>query len=134
MAQPIYVNVPENFSMSVFAQNMANSCSAKGYMVQVTMVGDSASLTISKNMDGLNKWLGLGTSVVVNCSVVNNVLTLMFMNEEWTTKIIALVVGWFCCLIPFITGIVGIVSQTSMPKNIGSDALMIAPQSVETLY
>lgn len=134
MAQPVFVNVPENFSMDVFAKNLANACATKGYLVQISMVGNAATLTISKDMDGLNKWLGLGESIVVNCTVADNRLTLLFMNEEWTNKIVALIVGWFCCLIPFITGIVGAVRQLNLPKNLGADAIMIAPQSVDVEF
>ena len=131
MAQPIFVNVPENFSMGVFAGNMERSFTAKGYTVQTNCTETNATFTVSKGMDGaLTKWSGLGESVVVNCTVANNQLTVAFMNEEWTNKIVAMVAGWFCCTILFITGIVGIVRQVNLPKNVGADAMLLANQSV----
>lgn len=131
MAQPFFVNVPENFSMSVFAGNLQNACAAKGYTVLTSCTESGATFTISKGMDSaFSKWSGIGESVVVNCTVMNNQLTVAYMNEEWTNKIVAMVAGWFCCTVLFVTGIIGIIHQLNLPKNISADVMMLAPQSV----
>lgn len=130
MAQPLFVNVPEGFDMGVFAQKIAETYQAKGYTVQPAVSGDTAMITISKGIGGINTITGLGESISLNCSVSDNKLIVNYTNEEWTSKIIACVVGWFCCLIPFITGIVGIVRQVNLPKNISADAMLLASQSV----
>ena len=130
MAQPIFVNVPENFSMDSFAYQLANIYTTKGYMVQSSVNGNNAALTISKGMDGFTKFIGMGESVVVNCMVNNGTLTVSFMNEETNSKIIAIVIGFFCCTVLCITGIIGILNQNNLPKTIGMDATMLAPGCV----
>ncbi len=57
--------------------------------------------------------------------VNNGVLNITFTDAEWTSKIIGAVIGWFLCLIPLITAIIGVVRQTSLPKNIENDVRMM---------
>ncbi len=48
-----------------------------------------------------------------------------YFDEEWTGKIVGLVVGWFLCFIPFITAVIGTVQQYSLTGNINNDAIMV---------
>lgn len=130
MAQPIWINVPNGFDMNLFVARMESTYQARGYMVNKSITGNIANLIISKDMDGTNKLLGMCESVMASCSVMDNRLTINFMDEEWTSKIIACGVGWFCCWIPLITGLVGVYRQVNLPKTIGIDATTLAPQCV----
>ena len=81
----------------------------------------AAGLPASKRFHNLRR--ALGTSMVAN-----GVLSINFSDGDWTGKIIGLVVGWFICLIPFITAIIGCVKQSQLPKSIGNDAVIFASQ------
>lgn len=130
MAQPMFLNVPEGFDMGVFAQKMTDAWQQKGYIVQSAVTETTAVLTINKGLGGINTVLGLGEGVTANCSLADGRLIINFINEEWTSKIIACIVGWFCCFIPLVTGIVGIVRQINLPKNISADAQLYVTQSI----
>lgn len=119
-------NVGPNFDMNVFAEKMAETYRMKGYTVTVANMGNICTLGFDKATGGINMLLGMGEAVKANITQNENTVTISFSDEEWTSKIIALVVGWFLCMIPFITGIVGVVKQINLPKSIGNDAMVIA--------
>lgn len=92
---------------------------AQGYQVQAQMLSPvNAIVTVGKDRDGFKNFMGLGVESKVNLTVMNNTQLSMTVDSEWTNKIIALAVGWFLCLIPFITGIIGCVNQSSLPDKI----------------
>ena len=126
MSKNVMLNVKPEFELGVFAQRLGDTYRAKGYDVRPLEMNGMYILTFSKNDSGLNHWMGLGEEIKVTCSVNNGVLTLALADDgAWTGKIVALVVGWFVCCIPFITGIVGCVRQTTLTKNVENDATMI---------
>lgn len=91
---------------------------AQGYQTNIQMIGPSAGvLTVAKNREGFSNIIGLGLECRVNFSAINGQLTVN-IDSEWTNKIIAIAVGWFICFIPIITGIVGTVSQITLPDKI----------------
>ena len=111
--------------LNIAQQNL----SAQGYAVQVIPLNDfSATLIVEKDYDGFKKVIGLGVSCKATVSIQNSNMLMVNIDSEWTNKIIALAIGWFFCLIPFITGIVGAVNQNSLPDKVGN-ALMIATSS-----
>ena len=57
---------------------------------------------------------------------MNNTVIISFSDAEWLGKIVGLVVGWFLCMVPFITAIIGTIQQLSLPKAIGDEAILIA--------
>lgn len=126
MAAPTVINVGTQFSMTAFAQQMANLYRSRGFLVSIANYGPNTAITFDKNTGGANMLLGLGQGVTANCALNNNMLTINYTNEDWTGKIIGLAVGWFLCLIPFITAIVGVVRQTQLLKDLSNDAAMIA--------
>ena len=126
MASNAMINVKPTFEMEVFANKLADTYRSKGYRVNVMPVNGNCSITIEKGTEGLNNLIGLGEKIRVNCTHNDNFLTLSFTDAAWGGKIIALAVGWVLCCIPFITGIMGCIRQSSLPKNIESDAMMIA--------
>lgn len=98
----------------------------QGYLTQVQIMNESmATLNVLKDRDGLKNIIGLGVEVHANISVVNNVMQISIENE-WTNKIVAIAVGWFCCLIPFITGIVGCVNQNELGTKVANNLQLAA--------
>lgn len=127
MANNVMLNVKPDFDMEVFANRLAETYRAKGFNVNVVNMNGNFMISFEKGKDGINNILGMGKAITANCMLMNNnTLNITFTDADWTGKIIACVVGWFLCLIPFITGIVGIVGQSGLPKEIGNDATMIA--------
>ena len=126
MADNIMFNVKPDFNMDVFAGRLADTYRAKGFTVNVANMNGNYMLTFDKGTGGINTILGMGLGIKATCMLVNGALNITFSDAEWTGKIIACVVGWFLCLVPFITGIIGVVNQMGLPKQIGNDATMIA--------
>lgn len=126
MADSVMFNVPENFNMNFFAQQLADKYRAEGYTVNVANLNGSVMMTIEKKTGGINMLLGMGEGIKATCTMMNGTLNIAFSDAEWTGKIIGFAVGWLLCWIPFITAIVGTVRQTQLPKKIGTDAAMIA--------
>ena len=99
-------------------QATALAMDAQGFQTNIQMIGPSAGvLTVTKNREGFSNIIGLGLECRVNFSVMNEQMTVN-IDSEWANKIIAIAVGWFVCLIPMITGIVGAVSQVTLPDKI----------------
>lgn len=97
---------------------VALTMETQGFQANVQMVGPQAGvLTIQKDREGFQNVLGLGLECRANFSAINGQLSVN-IDGEWTNKIIAVAVGWFVCFIPIITGIVGAVSQLSLPDKI----------------
>lgn len=126
MSNNLMINVSDAFSMDVFAEQLANTYRAKGFDVTVANMNGNCIITFDKGTGGVNLLLGLGLGIKANCMCTNNVLSISFSDAEWTGKIVGLAVGWFLCFVPFITALIGCVNQSSLPKNICSDATMIA--------
>lgn len=102
--------------INVACQNL----SAQGYAVQAQSLSPvNVIVTVSKDRDnGFKNFMGLGLEVKVNLTVLNGNQLTMSVDSEWTNKIVAIAVGWFLCLIPFITGLVGVLNQSSMPDKV----------------
>ena len=125
MASNFMLNVSPEFNMEAFSEQLANLYRARGYVVTVANMNGNAIISFEKNIGGINTVLGLGEGVKANCMVNNGVLNITFTDAEWTSKIIGAVIGWFLCLIPLITAIIGVVRQTSFPKNIENVVIMM---------
>lgn len=124
----MFINVPPNFNLHMFAGQLAEKYRMDGFTVTVADFNNSVVITFDKNTGGINMLLGLGEGIKATCMVANGVLSINFSDGDWTGKIIGLVVGWFICLVPFITAIIGCVKQSQLPKNIGNDAMMLVSQ------
>ena len=126
MADNIMFNVRPDFDMDSFAMKLSEAYRAKGYMVNVANMNVCYIIAFEKGTGGINTILGLGESIKANITRMNDTVSISFVDAEWTSQILGLVVGWFLCLIPFITAIIGVTRQLSLPKSIGNDATMIA--------
>lgn len=127
MSKSIMLNVKPDFSMEAFAQKFADMYRGKGYDVNNAAFGEMQKITISKNDDGINHFLGLGEEAEVTCSLMGGKTLNLTIDTSgaWTMKIIAVAVGWFVCCIPGVTGVMGCMRQSNLSKNIGKDATMI---------
>ena len=121
MADTIMVPISESFNMKEFVDKFNSMYQAKGFNVVPTLINNSATITLDKGVGGINMLLGLGLGITVTCLQVDRTLNVSFSNADWTGKIIGLAVGWFLCLVPFITAIVGSINQLQFPKSIGND-------------
>lgn len=128
MPDTVFINVPPNFNLHMFAGQLAEKYRMEGFTVTVADFNNTVVITFDKNTGGINMLLGLGEGIKATCMVANGVLSINFSDGDWTGKIIGLVVGWFICLIPFITAIIGCVKQSQLPKSIGNDAVIFASQ------
>ena len=126
MADNVMINVRETFNMEAFAARLADTYRGKGYTVNVVNMNGIFSLTFDKGTGGINTLLGMGEGIKANITWMNGTVNINFSDAEWTVKIIGLVAGWFLCMIPFVTAIIGTTRQLSLPKSIANDAMMIA--------
>ncbi len=126
MANNVVFNVSPYFNVDFFSQQLAESFRMKGYNTSVVKLGIVTQVSFEKGTGGINTVLGMGEGVKANITQNGNTVTISFVEEEWTSKIIACVIGWFLCWIPIVTGIIGVVNQLNLPKTIGSTAISIA--------
>lgn len=123
------VPLNQGADLSVILNAASQNLSGQGYEVQAQMLSPmSATMLIKKDRDGFKNIVGLGLECRVTLTVMNASQLQINIDSEWTNKIIALAIGWFLCLIPFITGVVGVVNQISLPEKI-STAVMTASAS-----
>lgn len=125
MADSLMVNVPENFNLDAMTQQLAEMYRAKGFTVNVANLNNSTMIEFDKGVGGINMLLGLDLGIKATFSVNNNTLMVNYSNTAWTGKIIGICIGWFVCLVPFITAIVGAVKQSKFPKEISNDITML---------
>lgn len=129
MASSTMITVGPQFNMQAFLNQLSSMYQSRGFTVTTIPHGTNASIKFDKNTGGINMLLGLGQGVTANCVLNNNVLTINYTDEDWTGKIVGLVVGWVLCFVPFITAIIGVTKQLQLTKNISNDAAMIAANS-----
>lgn len=126
MADNAMFNVKDTFDMEVFATRLADAYKAKGFAVNIVNISGAYAINFDKGTGGINNLLGLGQGIRATITNMNGAVTISFSDGDWLGKIIGLSVGWFLCLIPFITAIIGTVRQLSLPKSIANDAMQIA--------
>lgn len=92
---------------------------AQGYEASSLVMGPgSGSLTVRKDRDGIKNLAGMGVECQTTVTVVNPGTLTVNVESEWGNKILALALGWILCWIPFVTGIIGCVSQSELPNKI----------------
>ncbi len=124
-------NIPENFDLTVLADTLTQQYQMKGYVVRTVNMGGSVQIIFDKKTGGINNLLGMGEGITATCSIQGKnqeMLSVNFSNADWTGKIVGLVVGWFLCLVPFITAIIGTTRQLALPKDI-ANSIRIAANS-----
>ena len=113
----------------------SQALSGQGYEVQAQVMSPTAAtMVVKKDRDGFKNIIGLGVECRLNLSVVNGNQLVVYVDSEWTNKIIAIAVGWFLCWIVFITGIVGAVNQSGLPEKVSNAVMMASSQSGSNGY
>ncbi|MCL2821219.1 MAG: hypothetical protein FWD38_10440 [Oscillospiraceae bacterium] len=129
MSETRTIPIGPGFNMDAMVSQLQQIYSGKGFYVTAIPYNSGVSVEFSKDLSGFKRWLGLGQGIRANMSISNGYLYTSFTDAEWTGKIVAIGVGWFMCLVPLITGIIGAVSQTDLPKNIVNDIMMLTSGS-----
>ncbi len=118
MARIKRYQLPVNSNMNAIIEIASQNLSMQGFDVKSQIIGPTAAeIIITKDRDGLKNFLGLGLESRIAVTATGESINLS-ISDEWVNKIIALVVGWFLCWIPIITGIIGLVNQYSLSEKI----------------
>lgn len=128
MANNFMANVPEGFNLDDFVDEIVSKYQAQGFTVNVIKMKKNLKIKFSKGCGGINTILGMGQGITADVMLSGkegDMISVNFTDGDWTSKIIACVIGWFLCFVPIITGIIGIINQTSLPKNIENDMQML---------
>ena len=125
MADSLMLNVPQDFNLDELTQQLSDMYRAKGFTVNVANLNNSVIMDFDKGVGGINMLLGLDLGIKATFSINNGNLIVNYSNAAWTGKIIGLCVGWFICLVPFVTAIVGAIKQSKFPKDINNDITML---------
>lgn len=106
-------------SLATVIDIAAQNLSMQGFDVKSQIMGPcAAEIIVTKDREGIkNSVLGMGIECRVAITATDDILTLS-IGSEWTNKIVALVIGWFLCWIPIITGIIGLINQSGLPDKI----------------
>jgi len=123
------IPINPGFNMDATVAQLQQLYSSKGFYVTAIPYNSGVSVEFSKDDSGFKKWIGLALGIRANISISNGFLYVTFTDAEWTGKIVAIAVGWFMCLVPLITGIIGAVAQNDLPKNIANDIQMLVMES-----
>ena len=102
------------------AELAAENLRMQGYEAAVQPMGNSAMLSVARDRTGFKNIIGLGLECTSTISLMNDNTLNISTESEWSNKIIAVAVGWFLCLVPFITGLVGLINQSELPNKISA--------------
>ena len=123
---PVMFNVVENFDVQTLGFKLRDLYASKGFnAVVLNAFGPNITLRLEQGVGGINALLGNCKGITVNITLQGNMLIVNYTDAEWTSKITALVVGFFLCLIPFVTGIIGSIGQNNLPGEITRDITML---------
>lgn len=125
MADSLMLNIPQDFNLEAMTQQLSEMYRAKGFTVNVANLENSVIMDFDKGVGGINMVLGLDLGIKATFSVNNGNLIVNYSNASWTGKIVGLCVGWFICLVPFVTAIIGAINQNKLPKEINNDITML---------
>ncbi len=124
------VPVDPNFDLNRLVVELTGVYTAKGFTVTSVPLPTGVTMTFAKSDEGFKKYVGLGLGITLYINVPgDNTIILSYSDAEWSGKIVAVAVGWLVCLIPLITGVVGIVNQLELPKKITNDITNIVRTS-----
>ena len=132
MANNFMCNIEENFDIQAMVNELVQQYQAKGFNVRVLTMKNGVKVTFDKKCGGINMLLGLGQGITATCMVQGkekDLLSVTFSDGDWLGKIIGLIAGWFLCMIPFITALIGVFKQLSLPKDISNDIQMIVSEA-----
>ena len=115
------LSIPSGYTLSNLCTKLKSVYESKGFIVSVFPFENTVRMQFDKGCGGANYLFGLGQGITATLTVQKQTLMVTYSDAEWTGKIIGIAVGWFLCLIPFITGIIGAVRQSKLPDTITAD-------------
>lgn len=110
--------VPDNFVLQELADFLQSRFTSAGYAVQISGVGTTVQITLSKNIGGIHMITGLGEQLTLSLSVKNGQLSSFSSNQMWTDKIVSFIVGWFCLQFLWIFAAIGVYKQVQLPNDV----------------
>ncbi len=125
MADTKMIPINSNFNMDNMVSKFTQMYQAKGFDVVTTKMGSGVSIKLSKDDDGIKKFVGLALGVTANITINDNSLIINFTDAEWVGKIIGICVGCIVCLFPALIAVYGVIKQSEFPKTITNDIQML---------
>ena len=111
-------NLKQTVPVNVLSGSLSDKLAAMGYTVTPMMASDTMStLNVTKSGSDLEKFAGM----LPECNITlsrNGEQIYVNYEDVWTSKILALAIGWILCMIPFITGLIGVSRQSSMANEV----------------
>lgn len=126
MADMRTIPVTSDLDMDELVTKLAQKFKAQGFVVSAMKVGESYTVKLSKDDDGIKKYVGLALGITVTLSRNGETLVLDFTDAEWTGKIVGAIIGWALCFIPLILAAIGALKQLELPNTITNEARIIA--------
>ncbi len=121
MAETRFITCPDTIDLNLLGEKVGEILRIQHFETELYPIGaNSVLLRIRRDRTGLKNLIGLGLESRATLIHDGGDTLSVAIENEWVNKIIALAVGWFFCLIPFITGIIGCISQGDMPAKITS--------------
>lgn len=119
MGKSITVGLKPGYDLGHILSTAEQQLKSQGYETALAVTNqNNANMVVKKDRDGIKNIIGMGVECQVNITVISENTMTVNIESEWTNKIIAIALGWFCCLIPLITGILGCSTQSSLPNKI----------------
>lgn len=119
-------NVEPGFDIYRLTDDLVAMYQGKGMQVNAMRVGKGVCIDFNDGNDGFTKYIGLGANIKASFIMNGDCLNVSFTEADWSGKIVAFIIGWFLCWIPWVTGGIGIFKQTDLPKKISNDVRMLA--------
>ena len=130
MAKSTTVVLQPGYNMQAIVKMAEQQFVSQGYEVNSAVMGpQSATITILKDRDGIKNIAGLGVECKATLTVMGENTMMVNVESEWGNKILALALGWWLCLIPFITGLIGCSNQSGLPNKVISTIQAAAASS-----
>ncbi len=103
-----------------------------GYEVVPSVVSTkTATLNARKNCGKLQSFLGLSAEAKATVMVIGDMVEIT-LDNDWTSKGLAIALGWILLFIPTVTGIMGVMEQKKLADNIFSALEEAAKTSSES--
>lgn len=124
MANNFTYDVSEGFNVEAVAEQLKETYEGKGYTVRINKLKNGFKLTVEKGVGGINTLLGMGQGITATCNLrgkESDTLSVTLSDGDWMGKIIGFVAGWFLCMVPFVTAIIGTMRQLNLQKDVANE-------------
>ena len=126
MAASKTIPIGQGFDINILVSQISQLYQAKGYNVTVFPIGGGVTIEFTKNNSFFYNIIGMMEGIRMSLIVINGFLTINFTEEKLVDKIIAFIIGWFCCWITWVTGGIGLYKQLQLPNSIANDIMLFS--------